>query len=242
MTRLSKVRTLTLATVIMALVPSVVFGETRWAGGLYLTAENPQGDFEDQLDRNAYGISGQFFYSPQRSPLALGVELSFMSRGDETHREPFPTTLPDVWVDVVTSDRLLQGLLILRGQTPKGQIRLYGDALVGFNYLDTWTHVTGDVEVEHFINEVRNDDVVMAYGLGGGVLISMYESKPPKQESLQVLLDGGLRYLLGGKAEYFRNGSVRYFDEADLYYYDYDDRLESETNMIMMHAGVLIRF
>jgi hypothetical protein len=236
MNRLSRLQILTLAAVMLAMLPTMTFAQTKFAGGLHFAAGFPQGDFKDQLDRNAYGISGQIFYSPQKSPLALGLELSYMNYGNEKRREPFSTTIPDVTVEVSTSNNLVQGFLILRGQMPKGPIRLYGDVLVGLNYLFTETSISDPDEGEDIASTTNQDDAVFAYGAGGGVLAQVYGSKPERRP-LQVLLDCGLRYVMGGEAEYLKKGSIRREEGVVTY-----DLIKSETNMIRLHVGVMVRF
>jgi hypothetical protein len=226
-----------LATVLLSVLPSVTPAQTKFAGGLYFTAGFPQGDFKDQIDRNAYGLGGQFFYSPQRSPLALGLELSWMNYGNESRLEPFSTTAPDVTVEVQTSNNLIQGFLILRAQMPRGPFRLYSDAVVGLNNLFTETSISDMSGGADIASTTNQEDVAFAYGLGGGVLVPIYISKLDIPKPVQVLLDGGLRYLLGGEAEYLKKGSIRREDGNVTY-----DLIKSKTDMVRLHVGVIVRF
>lgn len=210
----------------------------NFAGGLHFNAGFPQGDFKDQIDRNAYGIGGQIFYTPEKSPFGLGLEFGWMNYGNESRREPFSTTIPDVTVDVETSNNLVQGLLIFRGRVPGGPIRPYGDALIGFNYLFTETSIKDTDGSEDIASTTNQDDAVFAYGFGGGVMVPVYSS--PTGEGgrpITIMLDAGLRYILGGEAQYLKKGSIAR-ENGEVTY----DLIESKTDMMRLHVGVMVAF
>lgn len=221
----------------IAVLAPLATAQTNFAGGLYFNAGFPQGDFKDQIDRNAYGLSGQFFYSPSKSPLAIGAEIGWMNYGNETRREPFSSTIPEVTVEVTTSNNIVQGFFVLRGQTPGGPIRLYGDALLGFNYLFTETKIKDVDGGEDVASSTNQDDAVFAYGFGGGVQVPVYSSLVKNKKPLVVLIDGGLRYIFGGEAEYLKEGSIGR-ENGEVTY----DLIKSKTDMLRLHIGVLIRF
>jgi opacity protein-like surface antigen len=176
---------------------------TDWAGGLYFNGGIPQGEPDDNIGSNAYGIGGQFFYSPHSSRLAIGLDLSWMNYGSEKREEPFSTTIPDVTVDVTTENNIVQGFVVLRGRMPGGPIRLYGDALLGLNYLYTETSISGTgIGQEDVVSHTNQDDFAPALGLGGGVMIPVYtqDATSEGQKPFQVLLDGGARYVRGGRS------------------------------------------
>ncbi len=215
------------------------FAQYNFTGGLRFNAGFPQGEFRSRINGDAYGIAGQFFHSPNRSPFAIGVELGYMNYGNESRRERFSTTIPDVTVRVETSNNILDGFLIFRGQVPDGQIRPYVDALLGFNYLFTETEISGsDNPSESIASSTNADDAVFAYGFGGGVVVKTYEGgSEDGGDKFQVLLDGGLRYILGGEAEYLKEGSIRREDGIAKY-----DLIRSRTDLLLLHVGVAVRF
>ncbi len=219
---------------------STCLAQTNWSGGLHFNSGFPQGDLDDNIGSNAYGIGGHIFYSPEKSPLAIGLDLSWMNYGSETRQEPFSTTIPDVMVDVETSNNIVQSFLVLRGRMPKGPIRLYGDALLGFNYLYTETSISGVGEsLEDVVSYTNQDDAAFAYGLGGGVMIPVYTSKPETEDDhpIQVLLNGGVRYIAGGEVEYLKKGSIRR-EGTEVSF----DTITSKTDLMRMHLGVVVRF
>jgi len=215
------------------------FAQTNWLGGIHFNSGLPLGQLDDQIGREAYGLDGQIFYAPDKSPLAIGLDLSWMNYGNESREEPFSSTIPDVTIDVETMNNIVQGLFVLRGQMPRGPIQFYGDALIGFNYLYTETSISGTNQSEGVISHTNQDDVAFAYGVGGGVTVPVYtrlkltENKKP----LQVAIDGGVRYIRGGEAEYLKKGSIRREDGVVTF-----DTSTSRTDMVRMHLGVIVRF
>ena len=228
---------LIMALATIAVLAPFASAQTNFAGGLYFNAGFPQGDFKDQIDRNAYGLSGQFFYAPSKSPLAIGLEIGWMNYGNETRREPFSTTIPDVQVEVKTSNNIAQFFFVLRGQTPTGPIRLYGDALVGLNYLFTETKISDIGDGEKVASSTNQDDAVFAYGFGGGLQVPVYSGLIKNKKPLVILIDAGLRYIWGGEAEYLKEGSIRREDGVVTY-----DLIKSNTDMMRLHVGVMARF
>ena len=231
--------TVTAILLTVALCGPATQAKTNFAGGLHFLAGFPQGDLKDQIDRNAYGIGGQIFYSPQRSPLAIGLDLGWINYGNESRREPFSTTIPDVTVNVETSNNIVQAFFVLRGRMPNGPIQLYGDALVGLNYLFTETKITDSDPGDDVASSTNQDDAAFAYGFGGGLQIPIYTrgGEADSRRPLQVLLDGGLRYIFGGEAEYLKKGSIHRENGAVTY-----DVYKSKTDMMRLHVGVVIRF
>ncbi len=219
---------------------STIAAETNFLGGIHFNSGFPLGEMKDQIDRNAYGIGGQIFFAPSKSPLAIGIELGYMNYGNESRREPFSTTIPDVTVNVETSNNIVQAFLVLRGQMPQGPIQLYGDAIVGLNYLFTETKITdSDLPGEEVASSTNSDDAAFAYGFGGGIMVPVFTRKLQNEDGapIQVLLDAGVRYVMGNEAEYLKKGSIRRIDGAVIY-----DPVRSKTDMMRLHVGVMVRF
>lgn len=218
-------------------VASSVSAVPSFEAGLHFNAGFPQGDFKDQVDKNAFGIGGQGFYAPGTSPFAIGLEFGFMNYGNEKRKEPFSTTIPDVTVDVTTSNNIVQGFFVFRGHVPAGAIRPYADALIGFNYLFTQTKISNASNDEEVASSTNQDDGVFAYGFGGGFMVPIYKSPADKAKPIVVSLDAGLRYILGGEAEYLKKGSISREDGKVSF-----DTIKSKTNMLRLHIGVMVRF
>ena len=217
---------------------SAVSAQTFMCGGLHFNAGFPKGELDEQLDRNAYGIGGQLFISPQQSPLAFGVDLNWMNYGNESRREPFSTTIPDVTVKVETTNNIVQGFFVLRLGMPSGPIQPYGDGLIGFNYLFTETSIKdADDPSEEVASSYNRTDAAFAYGFGGGVMFRVYSGMMQKDRPIHIFLDCGLRYIWGGEAEYLKEGSIARVNGAVVY-----DFLQSRTDLMRLHVGVMGRF
>ena len=220
----------------VATAPQAGFAQSDFVGGVHFNTGLPQGELDDQIGKDAYGLGGQIFYAPSRSPLALGLDVSWLNYGNETRREPFSTTIPDVTVDVETQNNVVQGFLVLRGQMPRGPIQLYGDALLGLNYLYTETRIKDtDGWSEDVASSTNQEDVALAYGFGGGVMIPVWTGRSDGVQ--QVLIDSGVRYIQGGEAEYLKEGSIRR-DGGRVSF----DTIRSRTDMVKLHLGVSLRF
>jgi hypothetical protein len=228
---------LLVALVLLALcVPASA--KLNFMGGLHFNGGFPQGEFKDQLNKDAFGLGGQFFYAPETSPFGIGIELGWMNYGNEKRREPFSSTVPDVTVEVTRSNNLVEGFFIFRGQVPRGPIRPYADAMVGFNYFFTKTTISNSDDPSHDVASSTNqDDAVFAYGFGGGAMVQVYDGPKRSGKPLQVFIDAGLRYVLGGEAEYLKKGSIQIEGTTVSY-----TKIKSKTDLLRLHVGVMFRF
>ena len=198
----------------------------------------PQGDFRDNVDNVGFGINVFGGLGLGRSPLVIGVDLGVVVYGYERRSEPFSTTIPDVRVDVTTSNSIFLGHVVLRLQPPRGPIQPYLDGLFGLKYFFTETSISD----EHFDGSVpiasstNFEDAALSYGLGGGLNVQVYRGPGGKKLS-SLNINAGVRYLFGSEAEYLkensierRNGQVFFTTER------------SKTDMVLAHLGVTLKF
>ena len=193
----------------------------------------PQGEFDEKVENNGFGFTGQALFSVPGSPVAIGGSFGGVIYGSETRREPFSTTIPDVTVDVETNNYILLGHLVLRIQPPTGSFRPYAEGVIGFNYL--FTETTIESREEDIASDTNFDDGVFSYGGGGGIMFMVYEGGGGRP--VNVFVDLGARYLKGGKAQYLREGSIRREDGRVLY-----DIEESKTDLLAIHIGATVQF
>ena len=85
----------------------------------------PQDEFQDNVDGLGGGLGGMFAYRPGNSPFLIGTELEYIIYGHETRDEPFSTTIPDITVEVKTSNNIVLWNLLLRLQGNQGKFRGY---------------------------------------------------------------------------------------------------------------------
>lgn len=206
-------------------------------GGLGFIVGAPQGEFKENVDATGYGVSGHIGYSPKAQPFMIGLELGYLNYGSETRTEPFSTTIPDVFVNVTTTNNLVLTHLFLRAQPTKGTIRPYVEGLVGVSYFFTETKIENKNRGgEEIASNTNQDDATFSGGGGLGAMIKVY-GKVTERKSLEVLLDFRTRYLLGGEAEYLKEGSIR--RESGRVVYDIN---KSKTNLLTFQFGIAIRF
>ncbi|MCJ7812875.1 hypothetical protein MUP95_06110 [bacterium] len=237
---MNKFRTCTIILTIIWLLTSPVNGQVSFQVGGNFTLGFPQNEFKDHIDNIGYGGTGHFAYHFPQSPLFVGASGSFLIYGRETREEPFSTTIPDVFVDVTTTNSIIMGHLFFRLQPPEGSILPYLDGLFGFSYLATRTSIENQANNEEVASSTNFDDITFNYGTGGGLMIRVY--KPDKQDltknDLQaVYIDLGVHYIKGGEAEYLKKGSIL-IENGKLTY----DINKSATDLITGHVGVTFTF
>jgi hypothetical protein len=208
---------------------------------LNLLLGQPQNEFQDNVEDLGFGLGGNFGYHFGTSPIMLGAEIQYMIYGSQTRREPFNDNIPDVTVEVETSNNILLFHLLARLQSPTGTFRPYLDGLFGMNYFFTETSVRDeDVFGEPIASSTNQDDAALSYGAGGGVMLRVYYSQKPETGRVklnEVLIDFRIRYLFGGEATYLKEGSITVSDGA----VEIDAR-RSRTDLLTYQLGVSFNF
>ncbi len=214
---------------------TTIFAQSSaYQGGVSLMLGKPQGDFGDNVN-TGFGINGNIGININQSPLMLGLELGYLIYGDETRTVPLSLTIPDVKVDVETSNNILLAHLLLRLQKPNGKIRPYADGLFGFNYLFTETKVEdrNNIDYDNDVASSTNfDDFALSYGGGVGLMLQVHEDKENT-----IFIDVRARYLFGAEAEYLKQGSI-----------DRDNGkitikpTKSHTSLFLINLGVVFTF
>ena len=207
-----------------------------------LTIGLPQGEFGEEVDNVGIGGTGFFALNFPQSPLAVGASLGFMIYGSETREESWSSTIPDIRLDVTTTNNILNGHLFLRVQPPKGGFLPYLDGLIGFNYLWTETSVKDEDEIggEEIASSRQLSDITFSYGVGGGLMFRVYQAAEKKgigRELASVYIDLGLRYLKGGEAEYLKEESI-IIEDSQVYY----NIRKSTTDILTIHIGASFAF
>lgn len=211
----------------------------NFSGGINFMYGVPKGEFGSLVDSKGFGIAGDIGYRVPYSPLTLGLALGYLQYGNEERRTSFSTTIPDVTVNVSTTNSIALAHLLLRLQPETGAVRPYADGLLGLHYLFTTTTVRNRGGFDDEIASSNNlGDVAFSYGGGGGVMVQVYGA--PEQDGpgiKQVLVDAGVRYLLGGEAEYLKEGSIKRENGTARY-----SALKSKTDLMTFSLGVSVIF
>ena len=204
--------------------------------GGHFTVALPKGEFDEKVENNGYGFTGQALFFMPSSPVAIGASLGGLIYGSESREEPFSMTIPDVTVDVETRNYILTGHAVLRLQPPSGPFRPYVDGVIGFHYLFTQTSIKS--QAENVASDTNWDDGVLSYGGGGGIMFEILAGGAKRgSKPFKVYADIGARYLKGGEAQYLKEGSIRREDGRVLY-----DVEESKTDLLAIYVGVSVIF
>jgi hypothetical protein len=226
-----------LAIVLSGLIALTTLGAAQsWQGGLDFMLGSPQGEFRRNVDRVGFGIAGNAGYAPEGTPVMLGLEFGLMNYGSSDRREPFSTTIPDVFVNVSTTNNFILGHALLRLQPNSGMFRPYIQGMVGFNYLFTETKIENiNVPGEEVASSNNLSDGAFSYGAGAGLMVYVYSPEDGSISGLFVEL--GARYVFGAEAEYLKEGSIRNVDGRVAY-----DILRSRTDLLVFQIGASVRF
>ena len=206
-------------------------------GGIDFLVGVPQGEFKRNVNKTGFGITGSVGWAPELSPFLIGIEIGYLNYGSETRSEPFSTTIPDVMVDVNTTNNFVMGHVITRVQPNVGDFRPYLQGMVGLNYLFTRTTIENrDTPGEEVASDVNQSDATFSYGGGGGIMVNVYTAE--EDEAIQnVMIHLGARYVKGGNATYMKEGSIRREGVNVIY-----DTLESTTDLLTFLVGASISF
>ncbi len=202
-----------------------------------LLAGIPVGEFADNVDNLGFGIGVNGGLGLAPAPIMFGIDIGYLIYGFERRSEPFSTTIPDVTVDVETTNSIAFGHLFLRIQPQTGAFQPYAEALFGFKYLFTRSSVENRQSNETIAASVNFDDFASSYGVGGGLDIRVYEGLNDNSRQFSVLINLGVRYLLGSSAEYLERGStIR--DNGGLTF----DVTKSRTDLVIPQLGATFVF
>lgn len=216
------------------------FSQEKFQAGGYFTLGFPQAEFRENIDKTGLGGNFYFAYRFPQSVLSAGVAFGFLIYGHETRTEPLSSTIPDLIVNVRTTNSILLCHLFLRIQPLRGNFRPYLDGLLGFNYLLTDTSIGGhDGWEDDSLSSNNYNDIAFSYGLGGGAMVSLVEIRRARRgpRVFSMDLDIGARYLKGGEAEYLKKGSIHREDGIVTY-----GVYRSKTDLLHAYLGLSFSF
>ena len=91
---------------------------------------HPLGEFADNVD-TSWGGGFDFVYRLGDAPVWLGAGVGVLRYDRATHEVPFSLTVPDVLVEVTTSNNLVMPYGLVRFQSSDGTVRPYVEGRVG---------------------------------------------------------------------------------------------------------------
>ena len=215
------------------------FAQRAEVGGNFLLGL-PQNEFRDNVIDKGAGLSGNLGGFIENSPVMIGVDIGFLNYGSEGREEIFSETIPDVTVDVRTTNNILMLHGFVRIQPQKGSLRPYVEGLYGFKYLFTRTTIRDNWFEDPIASSTNFDDLAASWGLGTGVDIKIWEGRRRGRhhKACDISLNLSTRYLWGSKAEYLKEGSITREPDGTLTYSVY----RSRTDMLVPQFGLRFRF
>ena len=169
----------------------------------------PQGDFQKSLDREAYGADLAFTYRLGRhSPIHLGAGVLYQNYGWKERNSTFLPEIPEVAVNVRTTNNMITPHLILRVQPELGGFSPFVEGTWGFNYLFTESSIRDEWDDEEIASSVNYDYFTSNIGIGGGAKIRLWEGYDDEGDFVGVHLLVKSRYMLGGEAMYLKEGDL----------------------------------
>ena len=212
---------------------------------------DPRGEFDANTD-TGYGFTGGYVYAFGRDRVfGLGLTGLFQSYGRSERRAPLSPTIPDLRVDVETTNNtaLVQGLIQLKA--PTGTVQPYLQATGGFGWFFTTTGLEDPFTGQTILRDTNQSDGTWIWGGGGGVLFRVYEGQRrpdvdargrilgQRRDPVRAYVDLGARAIRGDEVEYLTEGTL-VTDEGEV---DIDRRLvESEIEAVQYQIGLTVEF
>jgi hypothetical protein len=212
----------------------------RFEAGGNFAVGLPQREFRDNIDTQGYGLTGHFGAFVADSPIMIGAVLGYLNYGTEKRWEPISETIPDVTVEVRTTNNIFLLHGFARVQPQRGPVRPYVEGLWGFKYLFTQTSIRDDSIVADTVASSTNfDDFAGSWGVASGVDIRLWDGRwQHGHGNLEISLNVSAKYLWGSEAEYLKKGSIQRFPDGSIGYFV----MRSETDMLVPQVGLRIRF
>lgn len=204
-----------------------VRGEIVFYGDLAL----PVGEFRDNVDLGGGGGLAGVWLLDGHGMLGLRLDGAFVLYGYRSERRPFSLTVPEVAVDVRTTNYIVSGGVGPQVYLATGPVRPYVYGTVGVAYFATESTVSGEGWDDDDIASSTNlHDTSLALSGGGGLSIRVANRANP------VSLDLGASYQYNGETEYLTSGLPVPSAVGGRRFLP----LLSETNMVVFRVGVTL--
>jgi hypothetical protein len=230
-------RRLVFALTVLLLMPDLADAQHRAGAALAIT--EPRGEFDANTD-TGYGFAMWYRYAfGPGDALAIGADGSVNGYGSARRRAPLSTTIPEITVDIETSNStaFLQGSFEVL--SPRGRFRPYGLLSGGAGLFFTTSSLEDPETDEVILSDTNHSDWTWIWSVGGGVRYLVHERPREGREPARFFVDLGATRLMGGDVEYLREGSL-VTEDGD---FDLDRRLtHSDIEIIFWRVGVAVQF
>ncbi len=190
----------------------------------------PEGEFADFVG-NGFGL-GAFFaiHLGRGERAALRFDGSFLQYGHERVQRPLSPTVPQVTVDVTTSNNIYSFSAGPEINLATGALRPYVRGEIGVSYFATTSSVKGTSNSQDFASSTNFDDFTFVWLAGAGLRIRLAGGRTP------VYLDLAGDYMHNGRVQYLREGSIKDNGNGTITI----TPIESQTNLFLLRAGATV--
>jgi opacity protein-like surface antigen len=222
---------------IIIIAALVISPQTGLCGMLFdgvvnLNIASPVGEYKDKVDKTGFGISGAGLFKIGLLPVKCGLEVGYVSYGDETTK--IPAGLGES-INLTTSNKNVSGHVLLRIQQGLAGVAPYVDVLAGVTSFTSDTSLKTKSNVVSAFKSTDFKDTKFSYGVGAGVMIKMAQIVPIAGPSMHLNL--GLRYLNSGKSGFLKDGSVA-VENGDITF----DRTRVKSGLMQYNVGLAFTF
>jgi hypothetical protein len=198
----------------------------------------PQGDFQQSLKRESYGLDMGFTYKISHLiPLHVGAGFTYQNYGWRERSNQFLPDIPEVDVTVRTTNNMVTPHLIFRLEPQLGGFSPFLESTVGFNYLYTESTIRDTWDDGEIARTINYDYTTSSFGIGGGAKIRLWQGYNTDGDYIGVHLLLKSRLLLGGEAMYLREGDL--VNRGDYLEYNVS---RSRTDLTTFNVGVVLNF
>lgn len=222
---------------VLLLLPAAASAQHRIGAGLAVS--DPRGEFDQNTD-TGWGLAAWYRYGlAGEGVLSIGVNGAFQSYGSARRRAPLSGTIPDIRVDVETTNNTsyVQGAVEL--EVPSGAVRPYAMLAGGLGAFYTTTTLEDPFTDRTVLTHTNQSDWTWIWGAGGGVRVRVHEAQRPGRRPSRLFVDVGAMWQEGDEVEYLREGTL-VTDQGE---YDIDRRIaRSEVELMLYRVGVTYEF
>jgi hypothetical protein len=153
---LKRIQPVVAVALLAAAWPAAAQDAPRAHVGLGFLYGMPVGEFRDYV-RQGFGLGGHVVYAlDPAGVVAVRADLGFLNYGNETRRVCLSATVGcRITVDLTTNNNIFGGSAGLQLQAPRGPVRPYANAGIGFSYFGTESSVRGTGNNQDFARTTK---------------------------------------------------------------------------------------
>ena len=222
----------------LLLVPAAGLAQHRVNAAFEVSS--PEGDFDQNTDTGyGFGLGYRYGFGPQ-GMLGIGANASFQNYGSTRRRAPLSPTIPEIEVEINTSNNIFYLEGALEVALPGARIQPYALGTYGAGFFYTTSSLKDPLTDETVLTDTNQSDWTWVSSLGGGVRFLVRESQPVEGgPPSRLMVDVGASRLTGGDVEYLREGTL-VTDQGE---FDIDSRLaRSEIELVRYRIGITYEF